>query len=102
MGYRFIGLKDVKGTKRVLKLIQGYIPHGHLLSVWLAGRGVDEPTEGKDKPGRKNSTKMIIKNVPFEASKKDIRELSVEDQQLHQTFQSPQSYVFIYLFDVIS
>jgi len=41
------------------------------LSVWLAGRSVDEPTEGKDKPGRKNSTKMIIKTVPFEASKKE-------------------------------
>ena len=75
MGYGFVGFKDVEGTKRALKSMQGYILDGHSLSVRLAGRGVEEPTEGKNKTGGKSSTKMIVKNVPFEASKKDIREL---------------------------
>ena len=75
MGYGFVGFKDVEGAKRALKSMQGYVLDGHSLSVRLAGRGVEEPTEGKDKPGGKSSTKMIVKNVPFEASKKDIREL---------------------------
>ena len=75
MGYGFVGFKDVEGAKRALKSMQGFVLDGHSLSVRLAGRGVEEPTEGKEKAGGKSSTKMIVKNVPFEASKKDIREL---------------------------
>ena len=75
MGYGFVGFKDVEGAKRALKSMQGYVLDGHSLSVRLAGRGVEGPTEGKDKSGGRSSTKMIVKNVPFEASKKDIREL---------------------------
>ncbi|KAF9789120.1 hypothetical protein BJ322DRAFT_522591 [Thelephora terrestris] len=75
MGYGFVGFKDAEGAKRALKSMQGYVLDGHSLSIRLAGRGAEEPTEGKDKAGVKSSTKMIVKNVPFEASKKDIREL---------------------------
>jgi len=75
MGYGFVGFKDVEGVKRALKSMQGYVLDGHSLSVRLAGRGAEEPGEGKDKAGGKSSTEVIVKNVPFEASKKDIREL---------------------------
>ena len=75
MGYGFVGFKDVEGAKRALKSMQGYVLDGHSLSVRLAGRGVEDPTEDKGKVGGKSSTKVIVKNVPFEASKKDIREL---------------------------
>lgn len=75
MGYGFVGFKDAEGVKRALKSMQGYVLDGHALSVRLAGRGAEEPTEGKVKADGKSSTKMVVKNVPFEASKKDIREL---------------------------
>ena len=75
MGYGFVGFKDVEGAKRALTSMQGYVLDGHSLSVRLAGRGVEEPSEGKGETGGKSSTKVIVKNVPFEASKKDIREL---------------------------
>lgn len=75
MGYGFVGFKDVEGAKRALKAMQGYVLDGHALSVRLAGRGAEEPAEGKVKTGGNSSTKMVVKNVPFEASKKDIREL---------------------------
>ena len=75
MGYGFVGFKDVEGAKRALKSMQGYVLDGHSLSVRLAGRGVEEPSEGKGETTGKSSTKVIVKNVPFEASKKDIREL---------------------------
>ena len=74
MGYGFVGFKDVEGAKRALRSMQGYVLDGHSLSVRLAGRGV-EPTDNEVKAGAKSSTKMIVKNVPFEASRKDIREL---------------------------
>lgn len=41
MGYSFAGFKDVEGTKRAVKSIQGYVLDGHALSVRLAGRGVE-------------------------------------------------------------
>jgi multiple RNA-binding domain-containing protein 1 len=44
--------------------------------VKFAGRGREEEYSEKDKTKAKSrTTKMIVKNVPFEATKKDIREL---------------------------
>jgi multiple RNA-binding domain-containing protein 1 len=73
MGYGFVGFKDVEGAERALKSMQGFVLDGHSLSVRLAGRGVEEPTEGEDKAGVKSSMKMIVKNVPSESNKKDTR-----------------------------
>ncbi|OJA16103.1 hypothetical protein AZE42_13112 [Rhizopogon vesiculosus] len=54
--------------------MQGFVLDGHALHVKFAGgRAENEP---KDKVDAKSmSTKMIVKNVPFEATKKHIREL---------------------------
>ncbi|KAH7911872.1 hypothetical protein BJ138DRAFT_1100742 [Hygrophoropsis aurantiaca] len=75
MGYGFIGFKTPEGAKKAIKGLQGYVLDGHALHVKFAGRGTEED-EPKDKTQAKSrSTKMIVKNVPFEATKKDIREL---------------------------
>ncbi|KAJ7462021.1 hypothetical protein FB451DRAFT_1043900 [Mycena latifolia] len=77
MGYGFVGFKDVEGAKKALKSMQGFVLDGHALHVKFAGRGADE-VETKGKGGASaasRTTKMIVKNVPFEATKKDIREL---------------------------
>lgn len=74
IGYGFVGFKDVEGAKRALRSMQGYVLDGHSLSVRLAGRGA-EATENEVKASARSSTKIIVKNVPFEASRKDIREL---------------------------
>jgi len=73
MGYGFVGFKDVEGAKKALKAMDGYVLDGHALKVKLAGRGVEDTNT--DKAAKSTTTKMIVKNVPFEASKKDIREL---------------------------
>ncbi|PFH49279.1 hypothetical protein AMATHDRAFT_48832 [Amanita thiersii Skay4041] len=76
MGYGFVGFKDVDGAKKALKSMQGFTLDGHALHVKFAGRGVEEDKGKDDKTGSKSKTaKMIVKNVPFEATKKDIREL---------------------------
>ena len=75
MGYGFVGFKTVEGAKKALKGMQGFTLDGHALHVKFAGRGTEED-ESKDKAAAKSrTTKMIVKNVPFEAGKKDIREL---------------------------
>lgn len=77
MGYGFVGFKDVEGARKAMKSMQGFVLDGHALHVKFAGRGAEE-ADSKDKDGassKSRTTKMIVKNVPFEATKKDIREL---------------------------
>jgi multiple RNA-binding domain-containing protein 1 len=74
MGYGFVGFKTVEGAKKAITGMQGFVLDGHSLHVKFAGRGTEE--ESKEKMVSKSrTTKMIVKNVPFEATKKDIREL---------------------------
>lgn len=77
MGYGFMGFKDAEGANKALKSVQGFVLDGHALHVSFAGRGTDDVSKGNDQGvGSKSRTKkMIVKNVPFEATKKDIRDL---------------------------
>ncbi|KAJ7590213.1 RNA-binding domain-containing protein [Mycena floridula] len=76
MGYGFIGFSDVEGARKAMKSMQGFALDGHALHIKFAGRGIDEEDKAKAGVGSKSrTTKMIVKNVPFEATKKDIREL---------------------------
>lgn len=74
MGYGFVGFRTPDAAKKALKSMEGYALDGHALVVKFAGRGAEEekPEAGTTKG---HTTKMIVKNVPFEATKKDIREL---------------------------
>jgi hypothetical protein len=76
MGYGFVGFKTADGAKSALKSLQGFVLDGHALSVQFAQRGVEETKkESGGGVGKARSAKMIVKNVPFEATKKDLREL---------------------------
>ncbi|KAF9484770.1 RNA-binding domain-containing protein [Pholiota conissans] len=76
MGYGFLGFKDVESANKALKSVQGFVLDGHALHVTFAGRGADEPGKKEAVANSKSrTTKMIVKNVPFEATKKDIRDL---------------------------
>ncbi|KAH7869357.1 RNA-binding domain-containing protein [Lentinula edodes] len=84
MGYGFIGFKDVDGARKAMKSMQGFVLDGHALHIKFAGRGADEDVD-KRKDGvssKSRTTKMIVKNVPFEATKKDIRDLFGSHGQL--------------------
>ncbi|KAL1937937.1 hypothetical protein VTO73DRAFT_12687 [Trametes versicolor] len=83
MGYGFVGFHTTDGAKRGLKSIDGMVLDGHKLSAKWAGRGAEEADGAADKETVKaRTTKMIVKNVPFEATKKDIRELFGAHAQL--------------------
>ncbi|KAG6844322.1 hypothetical protein H0H87_007806 [Tephrocybe sp. NHM501043] len=76
MGYGFIGFKDVEGARKAFSSLQGFVLDGHQLHVKFAGRGAEEESKGKAAvKGNSRTTKMIVKNVPFEATKKDIQAL---------------------------
>ncbi|KAI9456134.1 hypothetical protein BJY52DRAFT_1204852 [Lactarius psammicola] len=76
MGFGFIGFRTADAARRALKGMHGYVLDGHTLSVKFAGRGAEEQDE--EKQGGKvkaKTTKMLVKNVPFEVTRKDIQEL---------------------------
>lgn len=74
MGYGFVGFKTPEAARKAAKSMQGYALDGHALVVKFAGRGAEEDQTEKGKV-KSRTTKMIVKNVPFEATKKDIRDL---------------------------
>ncbi|KIP06573.1 hypothetical protein PHLGIDRAFT_106837 [Phlebiopsis gigantea 11061_1 CR5-6] len=76
MGYGFVGFRTPEGAKTAAKGMQGYVLDGHALVVKFAGRGTEGDTPEESKGATKSrTTKMLVKNVPFEATKKDIRDL---------------------------
>ncbi|EPQ55616.1 hypothetical protein GLOTRDRAFT_75766 [Gloeophyllum trabeum ATCC 11539] len=82
MGYGFVGFKTPEAAKQAIKGMQGYVLDGHALSVKFAGRGAEEEQSGGKSAAKAHTTKMIVKNVPFEATKKDIRQLFGSHGQL--------------------
>lgn len=81
MGFGFLGFKTRDAATKALKGLKGYKLDGHELEVKFAqrdreGEELDAKKGGNAGEGKKGkTTKMIVKNVPFEASKKDIRDL---------------------------
>lgn len=86
MGYGFVGFKTKKDASKALGGLQGFEVDGKALEVKFAQRGADDEdaaaTRGKggksgdgELKGTTKSTKLLVKNIPFEATKKDIRDL---------------------------
>ena len=69
MGYGFIGFKDTEAAKKTLKSIRNFVLDGHALGAEEPDSKSTDPTSTKSR-----TTKMIVKNVPFEATK-DVRDL---------------------------
>jgi len=79
MGYGFVGFKTKDSAQKALGGLQGFEVDGKALEVKFAQRGVEE-VEGREKgkgelKGNTKATKVLVKNLPFEATKKDVREL---------------------------
>ncbi|EJT97112.1 hypothetical protein DACRYDRAFT_72431 [Dacryopinax primogenitus] len=80
MGYGFAGFGSREQAERARKAMDGATCEGHKLSVRFAGRGKEEDEQpagpvGVFALGNKKTAKVIVKNVPFEATKADIRSL---------------------------
>ncbi|KAK8865652.1 multiple RNA-binding domain-containing protein 1 [Kwoniella newhampshirensis] len=80
MGYGFVGFKTKDAADKALKGLEGFEVDGKKLEVRFAQRGVEEDRkEDKKKSGemdgKTKSTKVLVKNLPFEATKKEIRDL---------------------------
>ncbi|RDL42462.1 RNA-binding, RBD [Venustampulla echinocandica] len=79
MGFGFLEFKTKSQAQAALKAMDGYNLDDHKLSIKASHKGADAAEDRrKDDKAKKlagKRTKIIIKNLPFEASKKDIRTL---------------------------
>ncbi|KAH9976686.1 RNA-binding domain-containing protein [Lactifluus volemus] len=75
MGFGFVEFRTTEAAQKALKGMHGHILDGHMLSVRFAGRGAEEQEEKKGEKEKARTTKMLVKNVPFEATWKDIQQL---------------------------
>ncbi|CEH17141.1 RNA-binding protein (RRM superfamily) [Ceraceosorus bombacis] len=84
MGFGFVGFKNVDAAKSALKALDGKDLDGHTLSIAFAKRGQDEdgPSNTSSATSQTSTTKLMIKNLPFEATKTDVRQLFAAHGQL--------------------
>ncbi|KFY31717.1 hypothetical protein V493_00871 [Pseudogymnoascus sp. VKM F-4281 (FW-2241)] len=79
MGFGFLEFRSKAQAQAALKVMDGHSLDGHNLTIKASHRGVDAAEERKKEERAKKlagkRTKIIVKNLPFEASKKDIRTL---------------------------
>ncbi|NWV01255.1 RBM19 protein, partial [Upupa epops] len=78
MGFGFVEYKKPESAQKALRQLQGCSVDGHKLEVKISERAVRPPV----KPSRKKQTakkqttsKILVRNIPFQATAKEIREL---------------------------
>jgi len=79
MGFGFLEFRSKAHAQAALKVMDGYSLDGHNLTIKASHKGADAAEERRKEDRAKKlagkRTKIIVKNLPFEATKKDIRTL---------------------------
>lgn len=79
MGFGFLEFRAKEQAQAALAAMDGYNLDGYQLMIKASNKGLDAAEErrkeDKAKKAAGRQTKVIIKNLPFEATKKDVRAL---------------------------
>lgn len=76
MGFGFVEFKDKASAVAAMHAMNGFVLDGHKLEIKLSHQGVDAAAEVRKQDSSKpKGTKILIKNLPFEATKKDVQSL---------------------------
>ncbi|KAI1375433.1 RNA-binding domain-containing protein [Hypoxylon crocopeplum] len=79
MGFGFVSFSNKATTEAALKVMDGHVLRAHKLQVRASHRGRDAAEQRRQEDNAKKTagqrTKIVIKNVPFQTNKKDIRML---------------------------
>ncbi|TQS39162.1 hypothetical protein Golomagni_00317 [Golovinomyces magnicellulatus] len=79
MGFGFLEFKSKGEAESALRAMDGFNLDGHNLVIKISHKGLDAAEERRNEDRIKKEsakkTKIIIKNLPFEATKKDVRNL---------------------------
>jgi multiple RNA-binding domain-containing protein 1 len=83
MGFAFVGFKTRQQAQRAMDTLQEFMLDGKPIQVAFANRGAEPSTNETKGSGVKETelkgnakpTKLMVKNLPFEASRKDLQKL---------------------------
>ncbi|KAM4058461.1 RNA recognition motif domain-containing protein [Hirsutella rhossiliensis] len=79
MGFGFAEFRSKAQAQAALKVMDGHVLDGHTLGVKASHKGHDAAEERRREDRAKKAaaqrTKIVIKNLPFQATKKDVRAL---------------------------
>lgn len=76
MGFGFVEFTSKEAANVAIAAMDGYVLDGHKLQLKLSHRGTEAVSSNSaKKSSKKTSPKILIKNIPFEATKKDIQQL---------------------------
>ena len=79
MGFGFLEFRSSQQAQAALDAMNGYKLDGYALLIKASHKGLDVAEERRKKDQEKKDpggrTKVIIKNLPFESSKEDVRSL---------------------------
>ena len=77
MGYGFVQYSTHKAALKAIKRLQHTELGGHRLELKLSTRQANVETSGRKtiKQAEQNSAKILVRNIPFEASKAEVRDL---------------------------
>ncbi|OMO70462.1 hypothetical protein CCACVL1_18897, partial [Corchorus capsularis] len=99
MGYGFIEFDSMDTATDVCRDLQGTILDGHALILQLCQAKKEEQAVKKGEKD-KSSTKLLVRNVAFEATKKDLRQLfspfgQIKSLRLPMKFGNHRGFAFV-------
>jgi multiple RNA-binding domain-containing protein 1 len=74
MGFGFVECDSDESVRKAIKALQGTIVDGHKLELMRSTNRIAPASTTKRQPGA-NPTKLMVRNVPFEATRKELLQL---------------------------
>ncbi|NWS67894.1 RBM19 protein, partial [Crotophaga sulcirostris] len=78
MGFGFVEYKKPESAQKALRRLQGCSVDGHNLEVKISERAIRPPVKSSRKKQtvkKQTTSKILVRNIPFQATVKEIREL---------------------------
>ncbi|KAK7809123.1 hypothetical protein U0070_006137, partial [Myodes glareolus] len=88
MGFGFVEYKKPEQAQKALKQLQGHVVDGHKLEVRISERATKPAltTSRKKQVSKKQMTsKILVRNIPFQANQREIRELFRGAEDIRET-----------------
>mmetsp|Transcript_22120 Transcript_22120/g.33755 ORF Transcript_22120/g.33755 Transcript_22120/m.33755 type:complete len:334 (+) Transcript_22120:1-1002(+) len=74
MGFGFVECDSMDSAKKALRDLQGTLIDGHKLELSLS-KSSSSSSKKSSKISSNNTTKLMIRNIPFEATRKELQQL---------------------------
>ncbi|XP_028913965.1 probable RNA-binding protein 19 [Ornithorhynchus anatinus] len=78
LGFGFVGYRRPEQAQKALRQLQGCLVDGHKVEVKISERAIKTAVTSarkKQKPAKQKTAKILVRNIPFQATVREIREL---------------------------